>query len=78
MTAEPGSPQQATGRVGTGSRSVLVNAEEPVSTKVDEGPRFPGMQKQSAAQDTPVVTHEPISCYLHQVPLSDSAFLFRR
>ena len=60
MTADPESPQQATGRVGTESRSVLVNAEEPVSTKVDEGPRFPGMQKQSAAQDTPVVTHEPI------------------
>ena len=60
MTADPGSPQQATGRVGTGSRSVLVNAEEPVSTKLNEGPRFPGMQEESAPQDTPVVTHEPI------------------
>ena len=60
MTADPGSPQQATGRVGTESRSVLVNAEEPVSTKLNEGPRFPGTQEESAPQDTPVVTHEPI------------------
>ena len=60
MTVDPGSLQPPTGRVQTESRSVLVNAEEPVSTRLDEGPRFPGMQKQSATQDTPVVTHEPI------------------
>ena len=60
MAADTGSPQQATGRGGKESRSVLVNAEEPVSTKLNEGPRFPGMQEESAPQDTPVVTHEPI------------------
>ena len=60
MAADPGSPPQSTGRVGKESRSVLVNAEEPVSTKLNEGPRFPGMQEESAPQDTPVVTHKPI------------------
>ena len=72
MAADPGSPQQATGRVGTGSRSVLVNAEEPVSTKLNEGPRFPGMLEQSAAQTHRWLPMNQSSCYLHQVPLSDS------
>jgi len=54
-------PQQAVGRIETESKSVLVGAEEPVSSRVDEGPRFPGMEhKQVKTRNTPVVTHEPI------------------
>lgn len=68
MAADPGLPQQATGRVGTESRSVLVGAEEPDSTSLDEGPQFPGMQEPSKARDTPVVTHEPIELLPTPVP----------
>ena len=61
VTSDSGRPQQAFGRVPTESRSVLVGAEEPISSSLDEGPRFPGMEgKQTKTRDTPVVTHEPI------------------
>ena len=61
MTSDLDRPQQAVGRVQTESRSVLVGAEEPVSSSLDEGPQFPGMDgKQTKTRDTPVVTHEPI------------------
>ena len=61
VTSDSGRPQQAVGRVPTESRSVLVGAEEPISSSLDEGPRFPGMEgKQTKTRDTPVVTHEPI------------------
>ena len=60
-TAETARPVQAGDRVGTESRSVLVGAEEPVSSGVDEGPRFPGMEEDKIKiNDAPVVTHEPI------------------
>jgi hypothetical protein len=61
ITSGSGGPQQALGRVPTESRSVLVGAEEPLSSSIEEGPRFPGMEgKQTKTRDTPVVTHEPI------------------
>ena len=61
ITNDSGRPQQAVGRLETESRSVLVGAEEPVSSSVDDGPRFPGMEGQQVeARNTPVVTHEPI------------------
>ena len=61
MTFDSGRPQQPGGPVPTESRSILVGAEDPVSSSLDEGPRFPGMEgKQSKTRDTPVVTHEPI------------------
>ena len=61
MTSDSGRPQHAVGGVPTESRSVLVGAEEPISSSLDEGPRFPGMEgKQPKTRDTPVVTHEPI------------------
>ena len=61
MTFDSGRPQQPGAPVPTESRSILVGAEDPVSSSLDEGPRFPGMEgKQSKTRDTPVVTHEPI------------------
>ena len=60
-TSNSSLPQQAVGRIETESKSVLVGAEEPVSSSVDDGPRFPGMEGQQVkTRDTPVVTHEPI------------------
>ena len=60
-TSNSSRPQQAVGRIETESKSVLVGAEEPVSSSVDDGPRFPGMEGQQVkTRDTPVVTHEPI------------------
>ena len=61
ITSNSGRRQEANGRVPAESRSVLVGAEEPISSNLDEGPRFPGMEgKQTKTRDTPVVTHEPI------------------
>ena len=61
MTSNSGRPQQPVGPVPTESRSILVGAEDSVSSRLDEGPRFPGMEgKQTKTRDTPVVTHEPI------------------
>ena len=61
ITSNSGRRQEANGRVRAESRSVLVGAEEPISSSLDEGPRFPGMEgKQTKTRDTPVVTHEPI------------------
>ena len=61
MTSNSGRPQQPVGPVPTESRSILVGAEDSVSSSLDEGPRFPGMEgKQTKTRDTPVVTHEPI------------------
>ena len=61
MTFNSGRPQQPVGPVPTESRSILVGAEDSVSSSLDEGPRFPGMEgKQTKTRDTPVVTHEPI------------------
>ena len=61
LTSNSGRRQEANGRVLAESRSVLVGAEEPVSSHLDEGPQFPGMEgKQTKTRDTPVVTHEPI------------------
>ena len=61
MTFDSGRPQQPGGPVPTESRSILVGAEDPVSSSLEEGPRFPGMEgKQSKTRDTPVVRHEPI------------------
>lgn len=61
ITNDSGGPQQAVGRNETESKSVLVGAEEPVSSSLDDGPRFPGMEGQQVeTRNTPVVTHEPI------------------
>jgi hypothetical protein len=61
LTAETGRPLQAGDRGSKKSRSVLVDAEEPVSSDLDEGPRFPGMEEdKKKTNDAPVVTHEPI------------------
>ncbi|MGI9448274.1 MAG: hypothetical protein ACR2NI_11530 [Pirellulales bacterium] len=61
MTSNSGRPQQPVGPVPTESRSILVGAEDSVSSSPDEGPRFPGMEgEQTKTRDTPVVTHEPI------------------
>ena len=61
MTSNSGRPQQPVGPVPTESRSILVGAEDSVSSSLEEGPRFPGMEgKQTKTRDTPVVTHEPI------------------
>ncbi len=61
ITSDSDRPQQAVGRVQTESRSVLVGAEEPVSSSLDEGRQFPRMEgKQTKTRDTPVVTHEPL------------------
>ena len=61
ITNDSGGPQQTVGRIETESKSVLVGAEEPVSSSVDDGPRFPGMEGQQVkTRNTPVVTHEPI------------------
>ena len=61
MTAETARPLQSGDRGGTKSRSVLVGAEEPVSSDLDEGPRFPGMEEdQIKTNDAPMVIHEPI------------------
>ena len=61
MTAETGRPLQAGDRRSKKSRSVLVDAEEPFSSDLDEGPRFPGMEEDKIkTNDAPVVTHEPI------------------
>ena len=61
MTSNSGRPQQPVGPVPTESRSILVGAEDSVSSSLDEGPRFPGMEgKQTKTRATPVVTHEPI------------------
>ena len=60
-TAETGRPLQVGDRVHAKSRSVLVGAEEPVSSDFDEGPRFPGMEEDKIkTNDAPVLTHEPI------------------
>ena len=60
MESDPGFPRQAVGPVETEPRSVLVGAEESFLASPDEGPQFPGMQEHTTAQDTPVITHEPI------------------
>ena len=61
ITNDTGGPQQAVSRIETESKSVLVGGEEPVSSSVDDGPRFPGMEGQQVeTRNTPVVTHEPI------------------
>ena len=61
VTSNSGRPQQPVAPVPTESRSILVGAEDSVSSILDEGPRFPGMEgKQTKTRDTPVVTHEPI------------------
>jgi hypothetical protein len=61
QTTDTGRPQQAGVRLKKESRSVLVGAEEPVPSRLDDGPRFPGMEEnQTKMREKPVVTHEPI------------------